>query len=311
MIGVLAIGVCCLPFVGFIAYSVMAAEQQGTISAVTWLTTDNPTAIQEGVAATDQKTLGEWITGGLRTIRYFLLDNVSEAAVPVLRWFGFSDWPRVARFGVLGLVFGTLLAGVVRAVRQKQIAGLGYSAAMFAFFVVFACDSPRYFTVLTPMCALYFWMGLTNLLALIGRSKAIASVGRETAAAGFVLSVAVLAAGFWVEHRIGQRVDPEPFYREVYAALRAAQADETIVAIAVPYQLRSVATVETSKPVLSWEECVASKRHEWSRTAVLVIEDDSTGRFTRPLPAELAGTGSSEERAFEGQHVSLQCRVGR
>ena len=330
LLGTVAIGACCLPFVGFMAFSVIAAERQGTISAVTWLTTDNPTAVLEGVASTDQKTLGEWLRGGLRTIRFFLLDNVSEAGVPALRWFGFSDWPRVARFGTLALVFGTLACGLVRAVRQKQIAGVGYSTAMFAFFVVFACDSPRYFTVLTPMCALYFWNGLTELLAMFGSRSARTVVGRalvpvsekkegqacspfdpQAVATGFVLSVAVIAAGSWVEHRFSERVDPELFYREVYAALRAAQVDESIHAIAVPYQLRSVATVETSKPVLSWDECVSSQRHQWSRTAVLVIEQDSTGRFTRPLPTELAGVGSDAERLIAGRHVRLRIHAGR
>lgn len=284
--GIALLALCCMPFVGFIAYSVIAAQHTGDISALTWLVTDNPTATQAGVEATDHKTLAEWVQGGLRTLRYFLIYNITQSVWSPVSWFGFTNWPVVPRFGVMLLTYAVMGLGVVRLAVTKRTSSLVYAGAMLSFFVVFACDSPRYFTVLSPLCALLFCegcLGLTRLqIALHGdwQSPGGEELGR-LATAGYMV-VAITASGLWASHRCRDSVDPEPFYREVYAVLREAQevtvSSRVRQKLIVPYQLKSVAIVESGMPVLTYEEAVANKELK-DGVHLLVVLRDPIGRI--------------------------------
>ncbi len=311
-IGMLAL--CCVPFAGFIAYSVIAAEQTGDISAVSWLVTDNPTATQAGVATADQKTLGEWMQGGVRTLRYFLIYNVTQSVWSPLSWFGFSEWSAIPRLGVMLLTFVVMGLGAARLCVTKNTGSVVYSLAMLAFFVVFACDSPRYFTVLSPMCALLFCEGglVLSRCRMARRGEWLSArwdeFGRGAMACCAVVVIA--ASGLWASHRLSDRVDPEPFYREVYATLREAREHakntSSDMVLFVPYQLKSVAIVESACSVQTYEEAERAQEvpNHW---VMLTVKHDPIGRI-RPtgdqvmklqeLTSDRHGTGSGPRWAL-------------
>lgn len=284
--GIVMLGLCCVPFAGFIGYSVVAAQQTGDISAVTWLVTDNPTATQAGVEAADHKTLAEWVQGGVRTLRYFLIYNITQSVWVPLSWCGFANWPTSLRGGVLLLTFAVMGLGAARLVVTKRTSSVVYAGAMLSFFVVFACDSPRYFTVLSPVCVLLFCEGglvLTRFRIAL-RGDWSRPWGDEFGRGAVVCCavVVIAASGLWARHRLSESVDPDPFYREVYAVLREAHevttTSGTRQTLIVPYQLKSVAIVESGLPVLSFEEAVANNEFK-EGTHMLVVVRDPIGRI--------------------------------
>jgi hypothetical protein len=260
--GIALLAVCCLPFAAFIGYSVIAAEQSGTISALTWFTTDNPLEIREATNVADAKTAADWLHQSADAVRYHLAYHTVTAPLPWLAWCGLPDWSWPARLFVFVAVGGLMLLGAWHSWRQRDVVSLSYTAAMFAFFVVFACDSSRYFTVLTPMCALLFCRGVVVVcesyrMAALGRPAWLRDQPRKAEgghpphklACGVLLASALLATGLWVRHRTGHVHDPNPFYDDLYAALQVVREDSVIAELQVPYQLREIARLETGKRI--------------------------------------------------------------
>ena len=164
------VALCCVPFIAFMTYSVIAAREAGTISAVTWLTTDNPVAMREGAAAAaDQKTLSEWISAATNAARFHLIYHIASSPLPLLEATHLSDWPAVPRLATtLGMLilFGV---GIVRSLRRAEGAAAAYTIAVLAVFSLLACDGSRYFIILTPLCAAMIWSGVTcTVRSLIG-----------------------------------------------------------------------------------------------------------------------------------------------
>lgn len=294
--GCLKLGACCTPFAMFLIYSVVAARATGDISAITWLTTDNATAVQAGVAAADHKSLGEWIAGGLRTVRYYLVYHIADSGVPLLHWMDFRTWPMLLRVLVLFPILGTMGLGIGRLILKRQFACVIYGAAMLAFFVIFACDSPRYFTVLTPVCALAWLEGIDVLIGVRSCHEFTWSESRRWSRG--IVGVTALSAAVWMTHRLAHSVDPAPFYREVYAVLRMARDLKEQEILVVPYQLRSVATVESGKRVLTYEE-FRNMTETNTGAARVCVKFDPDDRIAPQEP-------SATRVAFRGQFVNLE-----
>lgn len=297
--GLVTLGVCCIPFAGFIAYSVVAAQQTEQISAITWLTTDNPVEIHKTGETADHKSLKEWINGGLGVLKYHLVYNAIDAAVPALSWWRFSEWPAPWRAPVLALLLGTMLVGAVQLQQRREVLSVAYAGAMFAFFIVFACDSPRYFTVLSPMCGLFAWIGGTTMFAWGQRILArrpfpqfsahpLGTCPRSVVVTAALLLSAGLSTACWINHRAGCQFDAVPFYEELYATLHAARDDAAIGAIVVPFQLRDMSIVETGKPILTWQDYEQQRDAATAGWAFIKVKHDPSGRIS-PTPATAFG----------------------
>jgi len=304
MRGIGSLAVCCLPFAGFMTYSVMAAEQSGTISAVTWLVTDNPVLIREGVQAADQKTAGEWLATSVSTLRYHLVYHVTSALLPALDWLDFTHWPASPRILVMGLMWTLLILGSLRMLRRGHGAPVVYTAAMLAVFAVLGCDSARYFVILTPLCA---WLELEGLAAvksgLHAGTAALNRIRRSQSArvSGIVvpaelsaplLSVCCLAAlaasALWVQRQATAPLDPNPFYAELYQSLFELRDRDDVQTIVVPFPLRELTIVETGRRVLTYSDALADRAmHDPSTAVIRLRQSDLRTRPGFVAPAEL------------------------
>lgn len=310
--GIVTLGICCIPFAVFIGYSVTTARQTEQISAITWLTTDNPVTIQKEGEATDHKSLGEWISSGMGVLKYHLIYNATDAVLPGLSWFHLSNWPMVWRAPLLILALGAMGGGVIKLLRQGDLLSVAYASAMLLFFVVFACDSPRYFTVLSPMCGLFAWLGATSILGWC--RKQYVSPTNVAPFAMMVSTALLIGAGWsslaWVRHRSGVRYDAVPFYEELYTALHAARDDESISGIVVPFQLRDISIVETGKPVFTWKDYAEQRNSLPQSVAIIAIKHDPTGRILQSPPATLH-SADTDSHSVAARLQFVELRVAR
>ena len=286
--GIALVALCCVPFIAFMTYSVIAAREAGTISAVTWLTTDNSVAMREGAAATaDQKTLTEWLAAAMNTARFHLIYHIASSPLPLLEATQLNDWPSLPRLATtLGMLilFGV---GIVRSLRRAEGAAAAYTIAMLAAFSLLACDGSRYFIILTPLCAAMIWSGATcTVRSLIGTPIDVPDCGSSEArmnARGLrfnkmlLSAVVVCAVGsglLWAQQRSQSSLDPDPFYRDVYSSLFQLRDRDDVVTIAVPYPLREVTIVETGKRVITHAEFLALSKAEQAATVLVLVDHD-------------------------------------
>lgn len=249
---------CCVPFAGFIVYSMIAAQATETISAVTWLTTSNPVEVREGVdTASDSITLGERLETARHTLQYFLVYHVINSPLPILDWAGLRDWPLASRGAAIVLVGLAMILGLLTTVGRALKPEFAYAAALLAFFVLFECDSARYFTVLTPLCAMCFFLGVRELLQRCPWQIPELKLVHAT------LAVAAVSGVCWSQRQMAADIDPDPLFADIYSALRIARDHDRIEVLNVPLWLRDLSIVETHKPVTGFadpqfDETVAS-----------------------------------------------------
>lgn len=283
--------ICCVPFAGFIVYSVVAAQATETISAVTWLTTSNPVEFREGVdAASDAITLGERLETARHTLQYFLVYHIVHSPLPILDWAGLRDWPLACRGIVVVLVGLAMITGLLVNAGRTLRAEFSYGAALIAFFVLFECESARYFTVLTPLCAMCVFVGTHDLLQRFRWRLP------ELKLVHAALAVAAVSGVCWSQRQLAADIDPDPLFADIYSALRIARDDDRIETLNVPLWLRDLAIVETHKPVTGNAEPQVSDVTT-SGTAVLQVSPDATEGRPRP-GSEVAEQVSANELCF-------------
>ncbi len=296
----LIMGLCCLPFVAFMVYSVAAAEATGQISAVTWLTTSNPVEVREGVdAASDHVTLAERLESARHTLQYFLVYHVTTAPLPVLDWAGLRDWPIAIRGIVVLLIAATMLRGLLSERAKRFYPEVAFAAALFVFFMLLACDSARFFTVLTPVCALLFVLGAAAILESFQWQLCAPRMLHVTLAAAAVSGVC------WSQRQLAADLDPDPLFSEIYKALDVAHGDDRIGQLRVPLWVRDVTVVETQKDVVGVVEPAALTSLPVG-TAVLFASRDSNAEEQRDQPVGWQSCYTSAD-----QRVRLLLKVGR
>jgi hypothetical protein len=261
--GVALTALCCVPFACFMSYSVIAAESTGTISAVTWLVTDNPVEVREGVATTDHRTLGEWMTISVETMKFHLVYHIVASPVPLLEMVDFRDWPGPPRLLIL-LTGGSLMfLGALRLTLRGRGAAVVNTVAMTAVFALLACDGARYFVILTPLFAWLFlsgvevvadWLAMRN--AGGGESECSWSRRYIMVRPAFV-TVLGMAALVWATEQNHPANDRDPLYDEIYSVLFELRDRDDISTIVVPFPIRELAIVETGKRVLVYAEVKA------------------------------------------------------
>jgi hypothetical protein len=240
----LMMALCCVPFAGFIVYSVVAAQAAETISAVTWLTTSNPVEVREGVdVASDSITLGARLEMARHTLQYFLVYHAVNSPLPILDWAGLRDWPLAFRGVVVVLVGLAMILGLLSTTGRILKAEFAYAAALLVFFVLFECDSARYFTVLTPLCAMCFFLGARDVLQRFRWRLP------ELKLVHAALAAAVVSGVCWSQRQMAADIDPDPLFADIYTALKIARDDDRIETLYVPQWLRDLSIVETHKPV--------------------------------------------------------------
>ncbi len=282
---------CCVPFAGFIVYSVVAAQATETISAVTWLTTSNPVEVREGVdAVSDSITLGERLETARHTLQYFLVYHVVNSPLPILDWAGLRDWPVASRGAVIVLVGIVMILGLLSTAGRMLRAECAYVAALLAFFVLFECDSARFFTVLTPMCALCFFLGARDLLQRFRWRLP------ELKLLHAALAVAAVSGVCWSQRQMAAGIDPAPLFEDIYTALRIARDDERIGVLNAPLWLRDLSIVEVHKPVIGFADPQLDETAV-SGTAVLQVSRDVPGDHPN-RGSEVAEPASASELCF-------------
>lgn len=268
--------ICCLPFVGFMAYSVIAAEATGTISAVTWLVTDNPVDVREGVAKTDPKSMSEWLNEGVTTLKYHLIYHVTASPVPLLEMVNFRDWPVLPRLTLI-LCGGVLIAlGAIRLTLRGSGAAVSTTFSMLAVFTLLACDGARYFVILTPLFAWLYFSGVEALAGLCAGCRSTrqwtASTRGRIAVRRTAFALAAVSAVVWATERTRFVLDSDPLYDEVYSVLFELRDRDDVSTIVVPFPLRELAVVETDKRVLVYgdvDSLAAGPNGDPDSTAIL------------------------------------------
>nr|MBC8289577.1 hypothetical protein [Planctomycetota bacterium] len=253
--------VCCLPFIGFMVYSVIAAEATGTISAVTWLTTDNPVEVREGIAETDPKSIREWLGEGITTLKYHLIYHVTASPVPLLEMAHFRNWSIGPRLFWMLVCSSLILAGAIRLTLRGSGAAVVTASAMLAVFALLACDGARYFVILTPLFAWMFFSGVEALAETLAHIRSTRRWGNSprtrTVFCGLATTAVAVSALVWSTERTQFSLDTDPLYDEIYAELFKLRDREDISTIVVPFPLRELAVVETGKRVLAYGEAAA------------------------------------------------------
>lgn len=260
-LGFLAVSVAAVPFVGLCVYPPLQERGEVTTDAVAGL------LLREvrSWSATDL-TWQQWAALQQQSFTDHFLAQVVTAPLPLLDTLQLPSWRSPLRTCAISLVLGAMALGVLTAMRRRLLAGVLGCWWASVVLVLYAGGSERYFLFVAPLFAYYFWLGFEAVGLIVLARVPESFQGIRVVMVGS----AVLAAMFWVSHRVEGRYDPDQLYDEVYAALLEIRDRDDIDELIVPDELQGIAYVETGKRVRAYET-LEPGRTESGRVALLCV----------------------------------------